>query len=64
MNIASYTYYRYTLYFSPDLKLGGEYRFSDWLSLGNEWDFQYIDMFTLSANYNGFENRFFVKLRF
>ncbi|MGP1458573.1 MAG: hypothetical protein ACTTKL_04620 [Treponema sp.] len=62
--LSSHTFYRYALYFSPTLKLGGEYRLFDWFSLGSEWSAQYIDIFTLSANFNGFENRFFIKLRF
>lgn len=63
-SLASHTCYRYPLYFSPTLKFGGEYRLFDWFALGGEWSVQYIDIFTLSANFNGFENRFFIKLRF
>lgn len=60
-DFASYSYYRYFLFFAPDFKLGSSFRIDDHWTLGAETETQFIDLFTLSANFNSFSARVWCK---
>lgn len=60
-DFASYSYYRYFLFFAPDFKLGSSLKIDDHWFFGTEAELQYIDLFTLSANFNSFAARAWFK---
>lgn len=62
LDFASYSYYRYMLFFAPDIKLGANFHFSKTFVIGTEIEGQYIDMFTLSANLNSFSIRSYLQV--
>ena len=64
IGLSSYAPYRYLLFFAPVVTVGGEYTFSDFIALGGSARVRYIDAFTLSANFDGFDTRFFLKFSF
>ena len=61
-DFSSYSYYRYMLFFAPDFKLGVIYNLSKNFALGTEFEAQYIDMFTLSANFNSATFRSYIQM--
>ena len=63
-DFSSYSYYRYMLFFAPDFRLELSYKLSRLFAIGSEVEVQYIDMFTLSANFNSANFRCFVKMEF
>ena len=64
LSFSSYSYYRYMLWFAPDLRFGASYKISSLLKIGTEIELQYIDMFTLSANCNSIDVRGFLRFNF
>ncbi len=64
IGLSSYAPFRYLLFFAPVLTVGGAYALSDFISLGGSATIRYIDAFTLSANFDGFDSRVFLKLSF
>lgn len=60
--LSSYTLYRYMLYFAPLFKMGLNFTLIDNVNFGTEIEFQYIDMFTLSANCNSVNLRAFLRI--
>lgn len=63
-SVSSYSYYRYMLFFAPDFRLTTSYLISNMFEIGTEAEIQYIDMFTLSANFNSATIRCFVRVKF
>lgn len=64
LEFASYSYYRYMLWFAPNFRFGASYKVNSLLNMGAEIEFQYIDMFTLSANCNSIDFRGFMRFNF
>jgi len=61
---ASYEYFRYMLFFAPSFTFGGLYRWKNGMWLGAEIIPRYIDMMTLSADYDCTEIRAYYGFRF
>lgn len=64
LEIGSYEYYRYMLWFAPNVRIGFSIKVSPLIKIGSEIDFQYIDMFTLSSNCNSIDVRGFLRFLF
>lgn len=62
LGVASYTMFRYNLFFAPNYWLGAEYQFADMFSIGTKALVEYVDMYTLSANRRLFDFEVYVKL--
>ena len=62
LSLSSYSPYRYMLFFAPDLMFSCEYTFGQLISIGNQVEIQYIDMFTLSSNFNSIDYRLYARL--
>lgn len=61
-DFSSYSEYRYFLFFAPDFKLGLKFHADNNWSAGLDVECQYIDLFTLSANFNSFTARAYICL--
>ncbi len=62
LDLASYSYYRYMLFLAPDISLKISLRATENFSVGIQSEIQYVDMFTLSANFNWIGLRTFVNV--
>ncbi len=62
VDFSSYSFYRYMLFFAPDLNLKFSLNLSKNFTTGLEFDVQYVDLFTLSANFNCISFRTFVNM--
>ena len=62
LDFSSYSLYRYMLFFAPDLNLKFSLNLSKNFTTGLEFDVQYVDLFTLSANFNCISFRTFVSM--
>lgn len=62
--MGTYSYFRYILFCAPDLVVGGNWKFSKHLSVGCEFEAQYLDFFTISANLDSVEFKTFLKVTF
>lgn len=61
-DFSSYSQYRYMLFFAPDFNLKFSFNLSENFTTGLEFDVQYVDLFTLSANFNCASIRTFVNM--
>lgn len=52
ISISSYDYFRYYLFFAPEYKLEAVYKATKHLSIFLSGDVQFVDFFTLSANFS------------
>jgi hypothetical protein len=62
--ISSYSTYQYLLFWAPDFMTGFDWHFPHGISVGAEFNIQYVDMMTLSSYLDSIELRMFTRWEF
>jgi len=64
LSISSFTFTKYNLFFAPNTRLNIEFKVNPFLYIGIGGEVQFVDFFTLSANFNRFSSDVNVTWRF
>lgn len=52
LSLSSFTFTKYNLFFSPNTRINAEFKVNPFLYIGIGGEIQFVDFFTLSANFN------------